>query len=220
MKKDVFWFVTLSLFFLCGKSFASIPITLQASPSTACIGCSISFSVNSNCSLCGATYYWNFGDGTGDTTSDPFTSHSYSTPGTFTVNALVVTSSDSGSASTSVNIYKLGSFKINAIKVYDIPEHRSWFHIHAYQIELKDSNGNNWNQSSECMRVEYEWWNCIDRQVFPSGSSSYYTFNTIFTTSILDTDTCMVVGFVECKNGISMSESNHVLFWYIKKVEL
>jgi len=219
MKKYALFTGLLFLFFLQCASFASIPVTLQSDPSIACVGCSISFSVNSNCSLCGATYYWDFGDGTGDTTSDPFTSHSYSTPGTFTVSVLVVTSSDSGSASTSVNIYKLGSFKIDAIRVY-IPEHLLWFHIHAYQIELKDSNGNNWNQSSECMRVEYEWWNCIDRQIFPSGSSSYYTFNTIFTTSILDTDTCMVVGFVECKNGISMSESNHVLFWFIKKVEL
>lgn len=43
--------------------------------------------------------------------------------------------------------------------------------------------------------------------------------NTIFSTS-LNTDTCRIVGFVECKNGISMLESNHVLFLFIRKVEL
>lgn len=53
--------------------------------------------------------------------------------------------------------------------------------IHAYQTELKDTNGNNWKSlASQCMKVVYEWWNCIDNAWFTSGYASFYTFETIF----------------------------------------
>lgn len=216
MKKYILFTGLLFLFFLHCVSFASIPVTLQTDPSIACVGYSISFSVNSNCSLCGATYYWDFGDGTGDTTSNPFTSHSYSTIGTFTVSVLVVTSSDSGSASTSVNIYKLGSFKIDAIKVYDIPEHLLWFHIHAYQIELKDTEGNNWNSGSTHPVVKYEWYNCADGKFFDSGYASSYTFQSVFGPCI--GESIGVNGRVSCERNESHSLlSNNVSFWNTNK---
>jgi hypothetical protein len=196
---------------------SSIQITLTANPTHACVGCSISFSVNSPCNLRDATFYWNFGDGQTKTTTTSFTSHTYTNPGNYTASVLVVKSNDSGSNSTNVYIRQLGSFKIDAIRVYDIEGHPLWFHIHVYQTELKDSYGYDWNSLS--YRVRYEWWNCIDGRYYPSGYAAAYTFETIFYWTYINDVGCAVRGHVYCeKNSNVEMYSNTVTFIYINKV--
>jgi len=217
MRKFLF---TIGFMLLLAKVVLSdISITLTANPTTACIGCSISFSVNSTCdNLTGATFYLSFGDGQTETTNTSYTSHTYTNPGNYTASVLVVKSNDSGSDSTNVYIRQLGSFKIHAIRVYDIEGHPTWFHIHAYQTELKDSYGYDLNSSS--YRVNYEWWNCIDGRFYPSKYAAAYTFETIFYWTYINDVGCAVRGRVYCEknpNNVVM-DSNTVTFLFINKV--
>ncbi|MFN4228064.1 MAG: PKD domain-containing protein [Candidatus Ratteibacteria bacterium] len=190
--------VYISTFILYKLGSASIPITLDAFPTEACIGCEISFSVNSPCSLTNATFYWSFGDGSTSITDVPYTSHTYNSSGAFNVNVMVVKSRDSGSANKIINIYKLGRFEIDAERIYDIEGKPLWFHIHVWKTILKDTNGNDWNPVSTCLHVLYEWWNCWDNEYFPSGHSSEYTFQSIFRWAFPDATGVKAIVYCEC----------------------
>jgi hypothetical protein len=197
------------------QSSAEISITLEATPIIACIGCSISFSVNSGCNLGNATFYWTFGDGSGDTTYVPYTSHAYANPGIFNASVLVVKSGDSGSDDKTVIIFELGSFIIDADRVYDIPGEPNNFHIFAEKIQLKDSDNENWDSLHP--RVRYEWYNCADGEYFESGYSSCYTFASVFTFSIFPV--VGVNGLVYCEQNPSHYKvSNSVSFYNTMKV--
>lgn len=214
MKNRILYIVGFFLF-LSNLLSSAIQVTLTADPNIACIGCSISFSVNSPCNLTGATFYWDFGDDSSDITSVPFTSHIYNSPGNYTASVLVVKSNDSGSDSITLNIYKLGSFRIDAYKVYDIPNEPDNFHIFAKKILLKDSNGNNWNSTHP--RVRYAWYNCADGQYFESGYSSCYTFESVFTFSW--GPVVGVTGKVYCSNNpLHYLLSNSVSFYNTIKI--
>jgi PKD repeat protein len=195
-----------------------IPITLTADPTIACIGCSISFSVNSPCNLTGATFYWDFGDGQTETTNTPYTSHTYTNPGNYTASVLVVKSNDSGSTNTSLEIHQLGSFTIDAERVFDVPGDPLKFHIHAFQTELKDTNGSYWNLSaSRCMHVLYSWWNCFDGRWFDSYHVSEYTFPSIFEVYLFNSTA--VKGWVSSECGWGSLESQVVYILYSRKVQ-
>jgi PKD repeat protein len=195
-----------------------IPITLIADPKIACIGCSISFSVNSPCNLTGATYYWYFGDGQTETTNTPYTSHTYTNPGNYTASVLVVKSNDSGSGNVTLNIYKLGTFRIAARKVHDIPNHPTWFHINAFQTLLNDYTGKRWNAGTSHPVVKYKWWNCIDGEFFSSDTASSYTFETIFTWDL--EEACAVRGYVFCPcNEMEHLFSNTVTFRHTNRAQ-
>ncbi|MCM8786256.1 MAG: PKD domain-containing protein [Candidatus Omnitrophica bacterium] len=123
----------IMLFFLYKSSSTTIPVTFDANPKESCIGCTISFSVNSVCNLENATFYWTFGDGSECSTYVPYTSHTYNNPGMFNASVLVVKSDDSGSDDITIDIYKLGSFTIDAESVFDIKGNPLQFHIHAWK---------------------------------------------------------------------------------------
>ncbi|MCM8758445.1 MAG: PKD domain-containing protein [Candidatus Omnitrophica bacterium] len=111
-------------------------------------------------------------------------------------------------------IYKIGTFTINATRIFDIPNHPTWHHVRAFQVSLFDSDGNPWDSSHPS--VKYEWYNCIDGQYFSSGYTSSYTFETIFKWTILDDVGLAVRGHVFSEDyPLENVYSNIVTFTYI-----
>lgn len=198
------------------QSSAEISITLEATPEVACAGYSISFSVNSECNLGNATFYWTFGDGSGNTTYVPYTSHAYDNQGIFNASVLVVKSGDSGSDDITISIYKLGSFAIDAERVYDTgnPLH---FHIHAWKTVLKDINGNDWNPVPQYLHVLYQWFNCWDDNYYSSGHVSEYTFDAIFRWDY--PDATAVKGIVYPEYGPGSIQSDYIMFYLSQQLE-
>ncbi len=78
---------------------AQAPIAAFVAQAAATLGTATSFDASASSDARGAigTYRWEFGDGTGETTTSATTSHTYSAPGTYSVRLTV---SDSGGCST------------------------------------------------------------------------------------------------------------------------
>ncbi len=105
---------------------------------------------------------------------------------------------------------------IDAVRIYDIPNHPTWHHVQAFQVSLFDSDGNLWDSSHPT--VKYEWYNCIDGQYFSSGYSSSHTFQTIFKWTILDDAGLAVRGHVFCEDyPLENVYSNIVTFTFINR---
>lgn len=61
----------------------------------------------------GKLYYWNFGDGTGDTTIVPASSHVYNSIGTYLVRLIAIDSMTCNIADTSYKTIRVGNIKVN-----------------------------------------------------------------------------------------------------------
>lgn len=79
------------------KSSTGLSATAQASVTSGEIPLTVDFTAAAQGGVPSYTYIWNFGDGTSETTTNTTTSHTYTTPGTFTA---VLTVKDSVNAQT------------------------------------------------------------------------------------------------------------------------
>ena len=81
-----------------------------ANDTSGCVPLTVNFS---DTVKLGKLYYWNFGDGTGDTTTVPASSHVYNSIGTYLVRLIAIDSMTCNIADTSYKNIKVGNIKAN-----------------------------------------------------------------------------------------------------------
>jgi len=82
----------------------------SAQPDSGCVPLNVVFTDNSTSSVSSiSTYYWNYGDGTLDTTSTPGSTHTYTVTGIFTITYIVETANGCRDTVVCTNCIKVGT---------------------------------------------------------------------------------------------------------------